>query len=167
MSHYIHWEADVECPSCDGTGLYQGMAERDGAAVVCTSCRGTGKKHIVHEYTAFTERRDRKNVKRVYSNSGGYVITDKDITTDEGRIIRFSEAGCSYEEWKTGAEPKPIRDLHCPLQHYQQGSEKGGWLKGDTGPCHQLLQWGEYISKCADRNREECWAKHDRGEFFK
>ena len=36
-------EADVECTSCSGTGLYQGMAERDGTAVICYQCDGFRK----------------------------------------------------------------------------------------------------------------------------
>lgn len=31
----------IECQACKGTGLYKGMAERDGAAVVCSHCHGT------------------------------------------------------------------------------------------------------------------------------
>lgn len=35
-------EIQIECPACHGTGLYQGMCEQDGCAVVCTKCDGKG-----------------------------------------------------------------------------------------------------------------------------
>ena len=58
-------EFDCECESCKGTGLYVGMAEREGSAVVCHTCKGTGKtrsseidkrddwggKHLRHRFT--------------------------------------------------------------------------------------------------------------------
>lgn len=42
MSEHII-KIECECNACKGTGLYVGMAERDGAAVVCYTCKGTGK----------------------------------------------------------------------------------------------------------------------------
>ncbi|GAH55007.1 unnamed protein product, partial [marine sediment metagenome] len=45
MEHTI--EYDCECNDCKGTGLYTGMAEGDGFAVVCHACNGTGKRHEV------------------------------------------------------------------------------------------------------------------------
>ena len=38
----------IECQACGGTGLYKGMAERDGAAVVCSCCNGTGKTEFTY-----------------------------------------------------------------------------------------------------------------------
>ena len=28
----------IECPSCKGTGLYKGYAEKDDCAVICANC---------------------------------------------------------------------------------------------------------------------------------
>jgi len=41
-------EMDIECPSCNGTGLYCGMGEKEGVAVVCCKCQGSGKYHYVY-----------------------------------------------------------------------------------------------------------------------
>lgn len=35
-------EMTIECPHCGGAGIYAGMAEGDGTAVVCNQCQGTG-----------------------------------------------------------------------------------------------------------------------------
>ncbi len=35
-------DVDVECRSCDATGLYLGSADPEGVATVCSSCKGTG-----------------------------------------------------------------------------------------------------------------------------
>jgi hypothetical protein len=109
-------EGMVQCAECKGTGLYQGMAEHDGAAVVCYSCCGQGCKLVTLKFEKFTEREILEGVKRVYHTAGGYGISAKDVTTREGKLIRFSEFGCAYEEWLEGVAPKPIEDLHCPYQ---------------------------------------------------
>jgi hypothetical protein len=155
MMEKIIWEADLECAACSGTGLYRGFAEIEGAAVECHSCDGTGKMHVRHTYTPFTERKNKDNVTRVYRTAGGYGITDKDLTTDDGKVIHFSEAGCTYKEWKAGVEPKPIYDLHCPLLHYQQGTIVGEWMKENRCKKESFLEMN--IHACSVKNRESCW----------
>lgn len=112
MSDKILWEADIECVACGGDGLYVGMCERDGAAVICHRCKGTGRQHVKHEYTAFTKRKTNPEIQRVYNAAGGYCISAKDVTTEDsktenGRTIHFSRAGVSYEEWLEGVKPSP------------------------------------------------------------
>ena len=34
-------EMDIECPTCEGPGVYVGVLEREGAAVICNKCNGT------------------------------------------------------------------------------------------------------------------------------
>jgi len=68
------FEVDRICPSCKGTGLYVGMAERDGAAVVCRTCKGTGCEHFKVTYEPFVARKPRTDVKRVYRTNPGIVI---------------------------------------------------------------------------------------------
>ncbi len=58
-------ELDIECQSCNGTGVYRGMGERDGASVVCFTCDGTGCFKYKFEYTLFKERKIDLN--------GGYI----------------------------------------------------------------------------------------------
>ena len=64
-------EVDVECSACRGTGLYVGMCENDGAAVVCVKCNGTGKVHM--SLTPFTGRRKRDGVTRVFETNPGFI----------------------------------------------------------------------------------------------
>lgn len=123
------FEADVECTHCGGTGIYKGMAEGKGAGVICYHCNGTGCMHVEHVYTKFEKRIERKDIERLYKTAGGYGIRADDYTTKEGKLIKFSEAGVSYAEWLQGGVPKPIKDLHCPLMHYEQGTKEGEWLK--------------------------------------
>jgi hypothetical protein len=151
----IIWEADVECTSCSGTGLYKGYAERSGAAVECYHCSGTGKEHIKHVYSPFVERKNKSGVTRVFKTAAGYGISDKDFTSKDDRTIKFSQAGCSYKEWKQGVKPEPIYDLHCPLEHYSQGTTIGEWLKDVR--CNKPGFLKSYIPECSKCNRESCW----------
>ena len=146
-------DADIECTKCNGTGLYIGMAERGGAAVICYHCNGTGKEHIHKEYVKFTERKDNPNVSRVYKTGGTFCISAKDCVTNEGKVIKFSQYGCTYEEWKNGVEPKPIRDLLCPILHYLQGTEIGNKILEQI--CGGFVKMaGVYFPACAKDNRE-------------
>ncbi len=61
-------EVDIECRSCGGTGLYCGMAEPKGTAVVCLSCGGTGCENI--SYTPFTKRKHKPGVHTVSLSRG-------------------------------------------------------------------------------------------------
>ena len=149
MSKQIIFESDVECYYCNGTGLYKGMAEKGASAVICYICDGTGKKHIKDVYNEFTGRKKREDVKRVYKTAAGYGITDKDINE-----VKFSQAGCDYNDWLKGEIPKPIKDLHCPLQHYGQCS-----MEIETHfkhMCENKLGLGGMISKCP-MDKTECW----------
>lgn len=152
----------VMCVSCEGTGLYRGIAEGNNSAVICHTCKGTGKVETKLSFTEFTGRKTRKDVKRVYLTACGCGIADKDFVTKEGKTIRFSEAGCSYEDWLKGAEPKPITDLHCPYMHTNQA------MQNKDHKCHSL-----YNTKCSKNmgfgfiaackcfeNKEECWKEY-------
>ena len=159
----IKFECDIECSACKGTGIYKGYSEHDGAGVICTKCNGTGMVHINYEFKEFTGRNIREDINRVYETSGGFVITDQDVTTSEGRDIKFSESGVSYKDWLNGEEPKPIRDLHCPLLHFNQGSDEGKAFKKCDKMCESKLDWGDLISNCAKKHRDKCWKLYDSG----
>ena len=51
------------CESCGATGLYSGMCEGAGRAVVCLDCGGTGC--CVVEFKPFKERKPRTDIKTV------------------------------------------------------------------------------------------------------
>ena len=55
-------EFDEKCKSCKGTGIYVGMAERDGAGIVCHTCKGTGCHHVKFEYEDFEGKIVRKDI---------------------------------------------------------------------------------------------------------
>lgn len=157
------FEGEVQCSSCKGTGLYVGMAEREGCAVVCQTCNGTGVVKIRQVYQKFSGRKKRKNVNRVFETAGGYCIADHDVTTEEGETIHFSKFGVSYEEWLAGGKPKPIEDLHCPYQHTCQDmqSSKHPANKLYKEKCSDALNLGSYISKCGNRkNIKKCWKRY-------
>lgn len=58
----------VECSSCYGTGLYQGMCEAKGEAVICLGCAGTGCE--VLRYRPFVRRRGKRGIKSVRLSRG-------------------------------------------------------------------------------------------------
>lgn len=62
----------TECPSCGGTGLYRGMAEPEGVAVVCLTCNGSGCKELT--YTPFTARKRRGDVREVKRSKGEFIF---------------------------------------------------------------------------------------------
>ena len=75
MSNQI--KMDVECPKCEGTGVYSGMGEREGAFVICWECNGTGKTKIT--YTPFTGLKKAQGVTRVYLSGYSYCIAPKKL----------------------------------------------------------------------------------------
>jgi hypothetical protein len=146
-----------ECRYCNGTGLYIGMAEKCGAAVVCSGCNGSGLVKIEESFKEFKERKRRKGVKRVYRTAGGYGITAEDIKTEDGIMHKFSEYGCSYEDWLNGVKPKPIISLHCPYQHTSQGLQTKDKNNLYKNRCSKNLGYG-FIDDCKLRkDMSKCW----------
>lgn len=142
----------IQCDACGGTGLYKGFGEADGAYVVCRQCQGKGYIHFAYE--EFTEKKKVNDCNRVYKDGCGYCITDKDIIDKNGKIMRFSKYGCTYEEWLNGVEPKPIEFLDCPNHHT-------GW-KRPCKNCKDLLL-GESFRDCPHfENVEECWKEFNK-----
>jgi len=73
---------DMECRSCEGTGLYSGMAEPKGVAVLCHTCQGSGCEKL--SYKPFTKRKPRE-----------------DIVT----VRRSTESTISYQRFQQGVMP--------------------------------------------------------------
>jgi len=102
---------DIVCPSCDGTGLYVGLAERDGAAVVCYRCKGLGQYAYRFEYEPFEVRRPApKSVKSVHV-ARGYVISDR---------LEGSDGGVPIEQWSPGMTVPADEKLYCPWNYTTQ-----------------------------------------------
>ena len=68
-----------------------------------------------------------------------------------------NDIGVSYAEWKKGAKPKPIYDLHCPIQHYEQGTDAGEYIKDKRCSMKGGWKFGESSFDCAKRNKDSCW----------
>ena len=151
MKHVIGF--DEKCKSCKGTGLYVGMGERDGAAVVCHGCNGTGKYHFKHEYEDFEERIKRENIKRVYETNVGIGIGEA-----KGKYALPDFGGMDYEDWLNG-EPFPLksemRRFVCPAWWYQSADY-------DKKPNWKECGWGSF-SKCPSfHTKDKCWERWDK-----
>lgn len=133
MSHHVI-EYDCQCGSCNGTGLYVGFAEKSGFAVVCRSCKGTGKgtgkRHETITYDDFDKRKERKGVKRVLQTNPGIGVGlgqmkgDSEFPSFTG-IESFG--GLSYKDWKAGkpfGKGTEMREFTCPAWWYQGADYK-------------------------------------------
>lgn len=144
------------CKDCKATGLYCGMAERDGAAVICHTCKGSGKAHHVFEYEEFEGRKKRSDVQQVFQTNPGICIgTGK---TGEFKLEDFG--GMPYAEW---LDSKPFKDgmenrkFTCPAWWYQGADykRKPEW-KECGGP-------GCSFSNCKSfSTKAECWKRWDK-----
>lgn len=147
MKHTI--EIDIECKSCSGTGVYQGMAEQAGAAVVCCTCKGTGKEHYKFSYTEFTKRKQAKDVKRVFQHNPGFVISSDP---------KFG--GMPYKNWENGEsfpDGSELRQLVCPAWWYQ-GID---WKKKPNWP--HCVSLGQSFSQCQHfPYKDQCWERYDK-----
>uniref|UniRef100_A0A6M3LT73 Uncharacterized protein n=1 Tax=viral metagenome TaxID=1070528 RepID=A0A6M3LT73_9ZZZZ len=153
-----HIQGEVECSACDGTGLYQGMAEHNGAAVVCYKCNGTGKCSVKLTYQKFRGRKIREGIERVYDASHGYFISAEDATNDEGTTFPFSQWGCDYGDWLNGAEPIPMRGLICPYLHTNQKLQSEDVNGLYETRCSKNTHCGQLISNCPLwPEKEKCW----------
>jgi len=144
----------AKCEDCEGTGLYIGMGEMDGYAVVCRSCKGTGCAEIVIKYKDFEGKKDRQGVHTVLEcNPGIGVGLGVD---DDGNAFDFG--GMDYEDWKAGKPFPPgseMRNFVCPARWYQMAnpSKKPNWEECWESP---------YFSKCTHYARKHwCWKRFD------
>lgn len=145
-----------KCEVCKGTGLYKGMAERDGIAVVCHTCKGTGKVYRAIKYEEFTEREVRPDVKRVIQTNPGICVGVTSETDD-----RFG--GMTYKEWLAGKAFQPGMEMRlhvCPAWWYQSVNYD---LKPQWDECNRC---GLFFNCKQFENKADCWKRWDR-EFGK
>lgn len=152
-------EFDQECPECKGTGLYVGMAERDGFAVVCHRCKGTAKIHFVYQYNEFTGRKSRKGVLRVLQYNPGMIVGTNGANGATFPIDHFG--GISIDAFDRG-EGFPIgsemRQHSCPRWWWQT---TGGDSKTEPDSTEYGCGWGMFSSCRKFENKSQCWAKWD------
>ena len=155
-------ERIVQCKSCSGSGVYVGMCERDGAAVVCHVCEGTGKCNYKFEYQEFTGRKKREDVTRVYKQGYGFVIAPAKISFSRNGGIDMEKEGVSYDDFLRGEMPQHIKKLACPMLADQSACNK---IKGFADECDRLhgsCLLGTLISQCNNQiNRLGCWQRFE------
>lgn len=144
-------EHTEECRSCNGTGLFQGMAERDGFAVICHKCDGTGAFKFVHEYQPFEKRKPKKGVLRVLQVNPGICLS-----TGNGHGIE-AFGGISHSEWESG-KPFPagseMRNFTCPAWWYQSANYE---LRPEWSECG----FGAFRSCKYFVVKAKCWDRFD------
>jgi len=147
-------EFDEKCPACHGTGLYVGMEERSGAAVVCQECKGTGCFHFVHTYEEFVGRDYTEDIKRVFQTNPGFCIGENE------RYKLEDFGGMPYLDWVDG-KPFPkgseMRAFVCPYEWYQN-------IDYDKVPKWKECwdNFGYTFAKCPNfPTKELCWEKFD------
>ena len=145
-------EYDEQCKSCAGSGLYVGFAERDGAAVVCHTCHGTGKHHVKIEYDDFQGRQLRDDVERVYETNPG-------ICLGKGNGHKLSDfGGMPYDSWLMNLPSgvgRENRKYTCPAWWYQSANYK---MKPKWEEC---VVNGAFSGCAHFDNKDRCWQRFD------
>jgi len=141
-------EFDEQCQVCKGTGLYIGMGERDGAAVVCHKCKGTGRFYFIHTYEEFIGRMPSDKAKWVVQVNPGICIGPKN---------QFG--GMSYQDWRSGrpfVDGMEMREYTCPCWWYQSAdyNRKPNWKE-----CDGFSGFSKCPSFC---KKAQCWARWDK-----
>lgn len=149
-----------QCKKCRGTGLYVGMAEGDGFAVVCHSCDGTGKQEEKVEYEPFTERKERSDVRWVVQTNPGISLH----VGGENKLGYTDFGGQHYSSWAAGNPFKhgmEMRQFTCPAWWYHVVDYK---KKPEWDECNLNLGRPFYACKHFDQ-KGRCWKRLDR-EFL-
>lgn len=78
-----------ECDSCSGSGLYSGMCEGPGEAVVCLSCEGKG--WYWYEYRSFNGRKRKRGIKEIHFSRGSFIGTGVGAIGDRMTYAQFEK----------------------------------------------------------------------------
>jgi hypothetical protein len=151
-------EMVVECPSCEGTGLYSGVGESKNVAIICHRCDGTGAFNYSYSYNEFTKRKIKDGIERVYLKGTRYKLSLGKVNFDGVGEIDMDKEGVSYSEFLDGKKPEHIRKLECPLLADQSACHK---IKGFVEECDEYgVGWGDSITNCKNQhNKHECWGR--------
>ena len=153
MAHHII-EFDRKCQFCDGTGLCVGRNERDGAAVVCYKCKGTGCEHVFIEYDDFQGRIKAEGIERVFLANRGIMIWK-----GNGKYKLSDFGGMSIEEWESGKKFAPgmeTRNYACPAWYYRIADPK------KAPDWHECSISGNFKNCPKYKTKGECWERWDK-----
>jgi hypothetical protein len=148
-------QLEVNCPDCKATGLYVGMAERDGAAIVCGKCKGTGCYQFAYEYEEFAGRKEREGIRRVYEANPGICVG----ASAESGLSLSDFGGLPYEDWLCGdpfVRGSEMRRHTCPSWWFQT-------LNGYCKPWETCAaNLGRPFYDCPRfATKEQCWKRSD------
>lgn len=158
MNQETHnFETEAECHSCNGTGIYVGMAERDGFGVVCSNCKGTGKETLKLSWKDFVGRRRTTKVKQVLQCNPGICVG---LHTKDGSLLSLqSFGGMSYADFFAGKpfeDGMEMREYTCPRQWYQSADyDRIGkeWTECTYSSFRDCNSW---------KTKNECWKRWDK-----
>ena len=153
MAHH-KIEYDCECPACNGTGIYVGFAERDGAGVVCRQCRGAGKQHKAIEYDDFEGRKKREKTERVYECNPGI-----SIGKGSGRFCLHYWGGMSYSDWLSGLPFPPGSEMRVSVCPAWWAQSAGRERRPEWAECNG---WGGFTQCEHFKEKHKCWERWDR-----
>lgn len=137
---------DIACKACGGTGLYVGMGERDGAAVVCHTCQGTGKDTF--SYEPFTSRKPAPASVASVHVARGYLLGDSPKCN----------GGMPADQWKPGATVPADEQLYCPYLYTHQGWCAKPEPTTYSDQMEAPLLGGQRISDCKHwADKGDCW----------
>ena len=149
MTQHISWTQ--ECDSCKGTGLYVGMGEKMGAAIICHRCKGTGEQKMEFNFQPFTGRKPHPKATYVYATNPGI-----------GLHPQVTPGGCPVAVWeKDGQAPyeigRELREHVCPAWWYDRVSIQG--MEPDWEECQAVGMF----SQCKHfPEKAQCWARFDK-----
>lgn len=153
-------EMFIECSACGGSGVYSGIGEGEGVAIICHQCKGTGKYFYIYHYTEFTGRKIKEDIERVYKTGSRFKLGLGKVDFKDVGIIDMDKEGVSYKEFLSGYLPEHIKELECPMMA-DQGvcHDKEGFVE----ECNRLHGgWISYIPKCKNAaNKLECWKRFE------
>ena len=144
-------ELTIECRSCNATGIYQGLAERNGIVIVCSTCGGSGAETVSH--TLFTERHVVSWPTTVFAAGTQYVMSDE------------ARGGVPYSDWlvdpdSARADGAEARDYACPASWYStvDMARHPGWPECDLPIATTFMDCPLFSAK------EKCWERWDTNE---
>lgn len=154
----------VNCPTCNGTGIYKDVCAKGKSAFLCMDCKGKGYKKVAlkdkfaNKYIMFTGIKKVEGINRVFQNR--FAFHHNDINTNG---IKFEEGGVTYEKWLKGEKPKPVKDLYCPLfwiNEFENNEELIKEFKKKL--CDINLEVCDSITNCKfNCNKNICWEYYE------